>query len=113
MVGTYFLGEETVNAAGTKAKNAGYYALVDYNFTDSLGAFVRYDRLDPNTDISRNEISMILLGIDGMLFQTLRSGGRWQVEYSVKETFLGGNILTSGTTKYSDQRIFAQVTWGF
>ncbi len=113
VVGTYFMGEETVSAAGAKAKNAGYYALIDYNFTDRLGVFARYDRLDPNTNISRNETSMILLGMNGMLFENMRSGGRWQIEYTVKETFLGGNIVTAGTTKYLDHRLFAQITWGF
>jgi len=113
LVGTYFMGEETVNAANMKAKNAGYYAILDYNFTDRLGAFLRYDRLDPNKDISRNESSMILLGVNGLLYSTLKSGARWQVEYSIKDTYLVGTITTAGTTKYSYNRIFAQVTWGF
>lgn len=113
VVGTYFMGEETINATGLKAKNAGYYGLLDYNFSEKLGAFVRYDMLDPNKDISRNESKMILVGLNGLFFGTMRSGARWQVEYSVKDSYLGGTIAAAGTTKYSDKRLFAQVTWGF
>lgn len=113
LVGSYFFGEETVNATGAKASNAGYYALLDYNFSEKLGTFVRYDYLDPNTDLSRNETSQIIFGLDGLLFSNLRSGARWQVEVSQKETYLGGTITAAGTTQYTDQRLFAQVTWGF
>jgi hypothetical protein len=113
LVGTYFMGEETVNAAGAKADNAGYYAILDYNFSEKFGAFVRYDNLDPNTDLDRNETSMILFGLNGMLYSTLKSGARWAVEYTIKESYQGGTIYTAGTTKYSDNRIFVQLSWGF
>ncbi|WP_414662534.1 porin family protein [Horticoccus sp. 23ND18S-11] len=113
LVGTYFMGEETVNATKAKAKNKGYYGLMDYNFTDSFGVFARYDFLDPNTSLGRNESKMILVGLNGLLYSSMKSGARWQIEYSVKDTYLGGTLTTAGTTKYSDQRLFAQVTWGF
>jgi hypothetical protein len=113
VVATYFRGEETINATGTKATNEGYYGLVDYNFSEKFGAFVRYDSLDPNTSIGNNESKMLLVGVDGLLYSTMKSGARWQIEYSMKDTYNGGNITTAGTTKYSDNRIFAQVTWGF
>lgn len=113
VVGTYFTGQETLNAAGRKADNAGYYALVDYNFTDSLGVFARYDRLDPNTDLGRNHVSMVLLGVNTMLFQSEKSATRLQLEYTRKYSYLGGNILTAGTTRFADDRLTAQITWGF
>ena len=113
LVGAYFLGEETVNAAGAKADNQGFYALLDYNFSEKFGAFARYDYLDPNTDLARNETSQIIFGLNGLLFSTLRSGARWQVELSQRETYLGGTLNAAGTTQYTDQRLFAQVTWGF
>ena len=113
LVGAYFMGEETISAADAKAKNEGYYALLDYNFTDKFGTFVRYDMLDPNKDYDSNETSMVLVGLNGLLYASEKSGARWQVEYSVKETYLSGSISAAGTTKFSDQRIFAQVTWGF
>lgn len=113
VVGTYFRGEETVNVAGAKAKNEGYYALVDYNLSDNLGLFARYDRLDPNTALGRNETSMVIGGVNGLLYATMKSAARWQIEYSIKQTYLGGTILSRGTTKFSDGRLFAQVTWGF
>jgi|GEM_PF-694050 len=113
VVGTYFMGEETINATGGKASNAGYYLLGDYNFSDTYGVFARFDRLDPNTDVGNNEVSMVLVGFNAMLYQTEKSGARFQLEYSRKQTYLGGNITTAGTTKYTDDRIFAQITWGF
>ncbi|MBI4622975.1 MAG: hypothetical protein HY736_07070 [Verrucomicrobia bacterium] len=113
LVGAYFLGEETVNAAKAKAKNQGYYAVLDYNFTEKFGAFLRFDRLDPNKDISRNETSMVLLGVNGLVYEGPKSAARWQIEYTVKDTYQGGGILAAGTTKYSDKKIFAQLTWGY
>jgi len=113
VVGTYFMGEETVNVARAKARNSGYYAILDYNFSEKFGAYLRFDQLDPNTDIGRNETSMVLGGLNGLLFEGPKSAARWQIEYSVKETYQGGTILAAGTTKYSDGRLFAQVTWGF
>jgi hypothetical protein len=113
VVGAYFAGQETANASGWKVDNAGYYALLDYNFTEKLGAFIRYDSLDPNTDLSRNETKMVILGLDGLLYMSEKTGARWQIEYSVKNSFQGGSIVASGTTEYSDKRLFAQVTWAF
>lgn len=113
MVGTYFAGEETLNAAGAKGKNAGYYVIADYNFNDTYGVFARYDRLDPNTDIGSNEVTMGMIGFNMMLYQSEKSGARFQVEYTQKQSYLGGNITTAGTTKFKDNRVFAQITWGF
>jgi hypothetical protein len=113
LVGTYFQGEETLNAARTKAKNRGYYAVLDYNFTDRYGCYVRYDYLDPNKDLGRNETSMILVGFNTMLYASLKTGVRFQVEYSVKDTYLGGTIASAGTTKFSDGRLYTQLSWGF
>ena len=113
VVGAYFMGDETINATGGKAKNVGYYGLVDYNFNDTYGVFARYDRLDPNTAISNNEVSMALIGFNMMLYQSEKSGARLQFEYTRKQTYLGGNITTAGTTKFSDDKFFAQITWAF
>jgi len=113
VVGAYFLGEETMNLGGTKTKNKGYYGLVDYNFTDSFGVFARIDNLDPNKDIANNETTMAMIGLNGMLYQSDKSGARWNFEYTEKQSYLGGNITTAGTTKFKDKRYFAQITWGF
>jgi len=113
VVGTYFTGEETINATGSKASNSGYYGLVDYNFNDTYGVFARYDRLDPNTDVDNNEVSMVLLGFNAMLYQSERSGARFNLEYTRKQTYLGGSIITAGTTRFTDNRLTAQISWGF
>lgn len=113
VVGTYFTGEETINATGSKANNAGYYGLVDYNFNDTYGVFARYDNLDPNTDIGKNEVSMVLLGFNAMLYQSEHSGARFNLEYTRKQTYLGGNIITAGTTRFTDNRLTAQISWSF
>jgi hypothetical protein len=113
VVGTLFLGKEEVNAALLEAKNRGFYGLVDYNFTENLGAYVRYDYIDPNTAIDKNDQAMILAGINGMLFQSDKSGARWQIEFTSRTSYNGGNIKTAGTTKYRDNRIWFQATFGF
>jgi hypothetical protein len=56
---------------------------------------------------------MVILGLDGLLYMSEKTGARWQIEYSVKNSFQGGSIVASGTTEYSDKRLFAQVTWAF
>jgi hypothetical protein len=113
LVGVYFMGEETLNAAKTKAKNLGYYALLDYNFTDSFGVFFRFDRLDPNKDLSRNEVSQIIFGGNGIMFATMKSAARLSVEYSIRDSYQGGTISGTGATKYKDHRLYTQLTWGF
>ncbi|MBI5689163.1 MAG: hypothetical protein HZC55_03635 [Verrucomicrobia bacterium] len=113
IVGTYFVGEEMISAAKAKAKNVGYYLLADYNFSDRIGIFGRYDRLDPNKDLSRNETSQVIFGGNGLLYATLKSAARLSIEYSIRETYLGGTISAAGTTKYKDHRIYTQLTWGF
>lgn len=113
VVGAYFMGEETMDLAGTKTKNKGYYGLVDYNFSDSFGMYVRLDSLDPNKDVANNETSMVMLGLNGMLYQSDKSGARWNFEYTEKQSYLGGSVITAGTTKFKDKRYFAQITWGF
>lgn len=113
VVGTYFMGEETTNAVGAKAKNTGFYGLLDYNFNDKYGTYLRFDRLDPNKDLARNETSQVLVGFNMMLYSTMKSAARWQVEYSLRDTYQGGTISTVGTTKYTDGRIYTQLSWAF
>ena len=56
---------------------------------------------------------MVLLGVNGMVYEGPKSAARWQIEYTVKDTYQGGGILAAGTTKYSDKKIFAQLTWSY
>jgi hypothetical protein len=113
LVGTYFWGEETLSAAKLKGKNKGGYALLDYNFTDSLGTYLRYDFLDPNTAYGRNETRQVMLGFNTMFFQSTKSAARLNLEYTQRQTYLGGSISAAGTTKYTDKRYYAQISWGF
>lgn len=113
LVGTYFVGEETMDAAGNKTNNAGYYALADYNFNKKIGVYARYDRLDPNTSMERNEVSMMMFGLNGYFFDSEKAGARWNLEYTLKDTYLNGGISTVGTTKYTDGKLFGQLTWAF
>ena len=113
VVGAYFMGEETMDLIGTKTKNKGYYGLVDYNFSDNFGMYVRLDNLDPNKDIANNETSQAMLGLNGMLYQSDKSGARWNFEYTEKQTYNHGNITTAGAEKFKDKRYFFQITWGF
>nr|MBP7619164.1 hypothetical protein [Geothrix sp.] len=80
VVGAYFTGKETFNLAGLEAKNKGYYALVDYNFNDSFGVFARTDSFKPRDDQSA-ETKQMLVGLNGMFFQSDKAGARWNLEY--------------------------------
>ena len=120
LVGAYFLGEETMapgtiisGVPTTKTKNKGFYGLVDYNFTDSFGIFARYDSLDPNKDVANNQITMVMFGLNGMLYQSDKSGARWNFEYTEKQSYNHGDIKTIGVEKFKDKRYFAQITWAF
>jgi hypothetical protein len=113
VVGAYMLGEQTTSAALTKADMAGYYGLVDYNFSEKFGVFLRYDHLDPNTDLDRNEVSMVLVGFNTMFFQSENTAVRLNVEYTNKVSYLGAGITSAGTTKFADNRITAQLSWAF
>jgi hypothetical protein len=123
VVAAYFTGKETVNlgtAALTPAtfvkgttKNVGYYLLADWNFTDTLGLYVRYDALDPNKDVSNNDVKMVLVGLNGTLYQSEKSGARWNVEYTERETWNSASASVPGTLKFKDKKVFAQITWGF
>jgi len=113
VVGTFFVGNGIINAAGDEAKNLGFYGLVDYNVSENFGAYVRYDRVDPNTDLDTNHQDMILVGIDGLFFQSDKTGARWQIEFTSKSSYAGGTIKAAGTTKYRDNRIWFQATFGF
>ena len=105
VVGVYFMGEETVNAAGAETDNEGYYALIDYNFTDRLGVFGRYDLLDPDKDIDRNETTQILAGLNGMLHMSDKTGTRWNLELSQRKI----ESLTTAATKTRESIIAAYV----
>lgn len=123
VVAAYFTGEETVNlGAGAltpatfvsgKTKNKGYYGLVDYNFSDTFGVYARYDYLDPNTSVGSNDVKMVLLGVNGMLYMSENTGARWNVEYTEKEAWNSANASVPGTLKLKDKKIFAQITWAF
>ncbi len=123
IVGAYFTGKETVNlgiAALTPAtyvkgttKNAGYYGLLDYNFSDKLGIYARYDYLDPDQNVSNNDVKQVLLGLNGVLYMNENSGARWNFEYTERETWNSVNASIPGTLKFKDKRYFLQVTWGF
>ncbi len=113
VVGAYFRGDEHYDVLGSKATNAGFYALIDYNFNDTYGMFARYDQVDPNISISRNEVKMVMLGFNSMLYQSANSGARFSLELTRKESFSGASIIASGTTKYTDNRVLTQITWGF
>jgi hypothetical protein len=107
VVGAYFIGEDTVNAAGAETDNEGYYALIDFNVTDRLGVFGRYDLLDPNSDTDGNETTQILAGVDGMLHMNERTGTRWNIELSQKKT----ESTTAAASK--TRRALFQLTWSF
>lgn len=120
LVAWYMLGNETMapgtvigGAPTSKTKNVGYYGLADYNFNDYFGLSARYDFLDPNKDLNNNETTRMILALNGLFYQSEKSGARWNLEFSQSNSYQGGTIAAAGTTKYTDKRIYFQVTWGF
>lgn len=124
IVAAYFTGKETVNLSAATpitaanflpgtTKNKGYYGLVDYNFSDTFGLYARYDYLDPNTSVNKNDVKQILFGVNGILYMSETSGGRWNIEYTERETYNNANASVPGAVKFKDKKIFAQITWGF
>ncbi len=107
VVGAYFIGEETTSAAGAKTDNEGYYGLVDFNLSDKFGVFVRYDMLDPNSDVDDNETTQYMFGLNGMLYMTEKSGARWNLELTNKE------VLSTTAADTKRNRALLQITWAF
>ncbi len=106
VVGVYFTGKETFNAAGLEAKNKGYYGLAEYNFNESFGVFARADYFQPRDD-QNAETKQYLVGLNGMFFQSDKTGSRWNLEYLSQD--LKPN--TGANVKSSQLRF--QVTFGF
>jgi hypothetical protein len=55
---------------------------LNYSFTENIGTYVRYERLQPEVLDPTQDTKLWLLGFDGMLFQTAKTGGRWVIEGS-------------------------------
>ena len=108
VVGAYFIGKEITDAAGTKTDNEGYYGLVDFNFSDKFGVFARYDMLDPNADVGGNETTQYMFGLNGMFYMTAKSGARWNIELTNKETPISGTTPAARVN-----RALLQLTWAF
>lgn len=119
VVGVYFLGKEDGDAVGTERNNEGYYGLIDYNLTDKLGAYVRYDMLDDDTDDKATfsatasgikETTQIMIGLNGMLYMTEKSGARWNLELTQKEV---DSVVSSVASSTKTKRALLQITWAF
>ncbi|HAZ14765.1 MAG: hypothetical protein A2X86_10540 [Bdellovibrionales bacterium GWA2_49_15] len=109
IVGAYMTGkeEENISSAKTETKNKGYFALVDYNFMDSLGVFARYDMLDPNKDNSYSETKLLTVGLNGLLYMHEKSAARWNLELSDKKI----SEASASATETKTQKILGQLTW--
>lgn len=86
LTGAVFEGAHTTDALGTRTKNLGWYGLAEANFNEHFGAFARYDRLSPDRGESALDTKMAVVGFNGMLFRTPKTGGRWVLETSQTTT---------------------------
>ncbi|MBI2522604.1 MAG: hypothetical protein HYV97_19445 [Bdellovibrio sp.] len=109
VVGAYLTGkeEENISSVKTETKNKGFYGLVDFNFTDSFGAFARYDFLDPRKDTDFSETKLTTVGINGLLYMHEKSGARWQLELSDKKV----TASSASTSEVKTRKVFGQLTW--
>lgn len=80
--GAVFEGAHTSDALGTRTKNLGWYGLAEGNFNEHFGIFARYDKVTPDRSDSSLDTKMAVLGLNGFLFKTPKSGGRWVLETS-------------------------------
>jgi hypothetical protein len=88
LTGAVFQGAHTTDALGTRTRNLGWYGLAEAGLNDYFGAFARYDLLRPDTNDHSGDTKMAVLGLNGFLFKTPRTGGRWVLETS--QTTNGG-----------------------
>ena len=75
-------GRDQVAADGTKIRNGGSYLLGTYNFTDTLGVYARADAYKPDRSQPGNLVRQQMVGVNGFLHLSDRSGSRWALEYS-------------------------------
>ena len=81
-VGAWFKGDHQSDALGTRIGNRGYYGELNLSFTENIGTYVRYERIQPVTFDPTQDTKLWLVGLDGLLFQTAGTGGRWVIEGS-------------------------------
>ena len=55
---------------------------MNLSFTENIGTYVRYERIQPVTFDPTQDTKLWLVGLDGLLFQTAGTGGRWVIEGS-------------------------------
>ena len=86
LTGAVFQGAHTTDVLGTRTRNLGWYGLAEANFNEHVGLFARYDKLSPDTRDSSLDTKMAVVGVNGFLFRTPKSGGRWVLETSQTTT---------------------------
>lgn len=102
IMGAVFTGIHNVDVLGTQVKNRGWYGLVDFYINDNIGTFARYDKVSPDRSDTSLDIKMATVGLNGMLFQTDKSGGRWVLQ----------GIQTDQNGQ-KDKQIVLNVVWAF
>lgn len=75
-------GQDQVDADGTKIRNGGSYLIGTYNFTDTLGVYLRRDDYKPDRSQPGNLVRQNLIGVNGFLHLSDKSGSRWALEFS-------------------------------
>lgn len=90
VTGAVTQGREQINVSGPKIDNRGYLLEADYNITDKVAMFGRYDYFDPNTDVPKDDINGPVLGTTYRFFDL----GRVVFEYHKQ-----GKPSASGTSK--------------
>lgn len=86
LTGAVFQGAHTADTLGTRTRNVGWYGLAEGNLNEYFGAFARYDLLRPDTGDHTVDTKMAVLGFNGFLFRTPKTGGRWVLETSQTTT---------------------------
>lgn len=77
LTGVVTKGQEQVNSFGSRTNNVGLLAEADYELSDKLAVFGRYDYFDPNNRKTNDQLSGPVLGWTYRLIDT----GRVSFEY--------------------------------
>lgn len=102
VMGAVFTGIHNVDALGTQVKNQGWYCLADCNLNERIGTFARYDKVSPDRNDTSQDTKLATLGLNGMLFESPKSGARWVLQGSQRNQ-----------NGQKDKQVQLNVVWAF
>jgi hypothetical protein len=66
-----YIAGDVKPSVGSSISRYGYTAMLSYNYLDTYTPYVRYEFLDPNTDLEKDQASQLIYGINIMIDEGL------------------------------------------